>query len=535
MIEKKTSMARFWLNVLFLALIVTVLLWCGNNRAILVEKSVLAHKAWLRLGLTCVVITTGVLVLWYRSLTKARVRKRSGMIAAVSPFEKGYILACFILYFCWSASFLYWDRYGPDEVMRYSILKYIFEHRVLPTGLEKELINPIWGFSYALNLSIPNLIAPAFMWIVSLYTQSPEALLIAARFVSVLSMTGVVWLTMQIAAKLRLGRSRWFVILLMSVTPQISFLASYVNPDSFALFVVMLIMDSWIDGLRSEWSRPARIKLGLSMGMCFLSYSFAYSFLAGSLLLYLFWWIRNRKTVPFQRFLLIGLEMLAYTFLICGWWMIRNAVLHQGDFLSSLATRSRMAEQYAIPEMKPSVYPTARKQGIPIYRVPGSREWGKYTAKSVFFGLGYMDIFAAPWLYGGYQLFLAAGWALALLISMASVRNRERRKASVRGQVLLFGMISGAISLCLSIYYSWAIDWQCQGRYVIYALPAVGLLAAVGYEKLFDMLRKRWPVSAPMLQKGAIAVFTAFSAAAQATGLLACVERFLGGNATGWP
>ena len=110
----------------------------------------------------------------------------------------------------------------------------------------------------------------------------------------------------------------------MSVTPQISFLASYVNPDSFALFVVMLIMDSWIDGLRSEWSRTARIKLGLSMGMCFLSYSFAYSFLVGSLLLYVFWWIRNRKTVPFQRFLLIGLEMLAYTFLICGWWMIRK-------------------------------------------------------------------------------------------------------------------------------------------------------------------------------------------------------------------
>ncbi len=530
--EKKSQTSRFWLIILFLALTITVLLWYGNNQAVLGEKSILAHKAWLRLGLTCVVITTGVLVLWYRSLIKARVRKRSGMIAAVSPFEKGYILACFILYFCWSAVFVYWDRYGPDEVMRYLVPKYIFEHRALPTGLETELINPYWGFSYALNLSIPNLIAPAFMWIVSLYTQSPEALLIAARFVSVLSMTGVVWLTMQMATKLRLGRSRWFVILLMSVTPQISFLASYVNPDSFALLVVMLIMDSWIDGLRSEWSRPARIKLGLAMGMCFLSYSFAYSFLAGSLLLYLFWWIRNRKTVPFQRFLLIGLEILAYTFLICGWWMIRNAVLYQGDFLSSLATRNRMAEQYAIPEMKPSVYPTARKQGIPIYRVPGYREWGKYTAKSVFFGLGAMDVFTSPWLYAGYQLFLAVGWALALLFGMFSIRKWKRgRTESARGQVLLFGIISGIISLCMSIYYSWTIDWQYQGRYVIYALPVVGMLAVVGYEKIFETLQKRWRVSVPMLQKGAIAMFALFSAAAQATGLFACVERYLGSSA----
>ena len=155
MVEKKFQTGRFWLVVLFLTLLITVLLWYGNNQAILGEKSVPAHKAWMRLGLTCTVIAGGVLLLWYRSMTKGRDRKKSGMMVPVSPFEKGYILACFILYFCWSAVFVYWDRYGPDEVMRYSVPKYIFEHRVLPTGLEKELISPIWGFSYALNLSIP--------------------------------------------------------------------------------------------------------------------------------------------------------------------------------------------------------------------------------------------------------------------------------------------------------------------------------------------------------------------------------------------
>ena len=39
---------------------------------------------------------------------------------------------------------------GPDESMRYAVAKYLYEHPgSLPRGDEAEILNKIWGISYA--------------------------------------------------------------------------------------------------------------------------------------------------------------------------------------------------------------------------------------------------------------------------------------------------------------------------------------------------------------------------------------------------
>ena len=46
---------------------------------------------------------------------------------------------------------------APDEAMRFDLAKWIYTHMALPVGNEEEIVSPVWGFSYAYNLYLPEL------------------------------------------------------------------------------------------------------------------------------------------------------------------------------------------------------------------------------------------------------------------------------------------------------------------------------------------------------------------------------------------
>ena len=78
-------------------------------------------------------------------------------------------------------------NHAPDEYMRYDLCEYIYTHNKLPIGNEPELIDNIWGFSYAFTPYLIQCLSVVFMKLASLFSTEPATLLIAARIPSVLA------------------------------------------------------------------------------------------------------------------------------------------------------------------------------------------------------------------------------------------------------------------------------------------------------------------------------------------------------------
>lgn len=408
--------------------------------------------------------------------------QKSPLFPKLCATEKGYLLLCFCIYLFWALTFT-GASYGPDETMRYDVPYFIYTHRALPVGVEDARTPSSWGFSYGLNISAPYVIGAMFMGVVSRFTLSETALLVAARMTSVLSMVGVAWLALTLARRWwKDDPLRWVFVGLLSLLPQLVFLSSYFNLDAFSLFAVMLILYGWVACLERRWDVPSMAVLSTGLGLCLLSYEFAYSYVLMSAFVYAAWAIRCRRTITLRAFLRKGLFILALTFILCGWKFIRSALLYDGDLLT-YRTRERYQALYAIDELKPQFRQTYALLGRSIPDMLRETPWIETTWKSLIGCFGYMMYWFAPAWYAAYlALFLIglAGCAVGAL-------RRRRRAPRPEAAILLTGMVlASAITVGLSVYYSWKVDYQPQGRYVVAALPLLALTVAAGLRQWRD-------------------------------------------------
>lgn len=447
---------------------------------------------YLRLGFEILVILAVSLYLWYRfvrskqkkaepesGLTKRRCEK-------LNTSERWYVFVCFLICFTWSCIFLD-QNYGPDEGMRYDIPRYIFETGKLPYGDEPSLINPIWGFSYGFCIVLPYLTSALFMRIASFYVSSEFPLLIAARLTSTLSYAATVYFAIRIGKRLFSDWGKWIFVLIMTLTPQIVFLGSYVNNDSFALFSVVMIVDCWLECMPYDFDRRSSLRLAVAVSMCLLSYKIAYSYILSTFLLYCYWYVKNRKRIKFSYFILNGLMILGVVFLLTGWHFIRNAILYDGDFLATWAHRST-AELYALPQYKPSQRSTFRQNGYSAFYMLKTTPWIEMTLKSMISVIGHLNVFAKDWVYKGFAWLFSVGTIFALVKLFWPGRKRRDIKY---GAIYFLMLMASVITFGMSIWSSWTNGYQPQGRYVIYAFPCFALIASSGYNWVLEKLKQR--------------------------------------------
>ena len=395
--------------------------------------------------------------------------------------ERAFLLLCLAFYFGWSLVFLN-PYYGPDEMMRYDVPLYIFNNNALPFGGEPELIHPYWGTSYGFSLTLPYFLNVLFMKLVSLFTLNSNAIWVAARFTSVLSGLGIAYFSICITKRITNMPTRWFFIIPMSLTPQIVFISSYINLDSFSLFTVVFLIYIWLVGMQNNWNIRSCIWFGIGLGLCLVSYQFAYPFVLGSFFLYCVWHIVHRKQVTFKRFILHGLIIVGVVFLVSGWYFIRNAYLYNGDIFAINASKP-YAEMYAAQEQKPSFKHTYRVQG---YSVPGmlkNSNWVDMTLKSVFYILGGMNWLAPQIVYKCLKIAVV----LAIIGCLYGLIVKKYKFKNDYLIALMLMAFSSALVVCLSLYYSWSGDYQPQGRYIITVLPFVYVLVAYGLHNLLNI------------------------------------------------
>lgn len=388
-------------------------------------------------------------------------------------------LVCLLVCVLWSCRLPV--EQAPDEYMRLPIPFYILEHGKLPLGTDLEVRNPWWGTSYAFTPYGASLLSFAFMRIVSFITTSEGMLIVAARLPSALFMAATVLLCEKIGKRVFSSPlSPYCMALFVGLLPQMVFLGSYLNQDAMEVFATALIVYAWLLGAEHAWDIPRCLLLAVALGVCALSYYFAYIYLLASVAVYFATArhavVSDRLTTGrmWRRALLITLVALA----VGGWFFARNYFLYDGDLLGR-ATSTAMSEKYAIAWLKPSANTSVRDKGMALIDMVISTDdggWLDHTVKSFIGCFGYMTTWLSPKVYLAYKVVIGVPF---LLLPVHLVRGTAYEgRAAIRVALI----VCAIVVFGLAAYYSWAVDYQPQGRYVMGALMPLALGVASGMD-----------------------------------------------------
>ena len=174
---------------------------------------------------------------------------------------------------------------APDEAMKYDICNYLYKNNKLPLGTDEAIRDKLWGISYAFQPILTYMVGAIFMKIMSIFSTEQFALVVAARLVSTLSMTAVIYFVIKISEKLFKGIYKYLFVTMIAFLPLTAFLASYINNDSTAVLATAIIVYCWILGLESNWKNVHCAWLGIGIGFCALTYYNAYGYILCSIII----------------------------------------------------------------------------------------------------------------------------------------------------------------------------------------------------------------------------------------------------------
>ncbi|MBR5248854.1 MAG: hypothetical protein IKV27_07950 [Lachnospiraceae bacterium] len=376
----------------------------------------------------------------------------------------------------------------PDEHARFQVPWYIYQHGRIPTGFEEELRIPSYGFSYGLYNVFPYIVQGYVMRFAGIFTDSMLVLLYVARFVNVLSgllMAVVVYL---LSKKLFVDRTYgWAFCFAVTFLPENLFMHTYVNTDSMCLLAVAMMIYGLVCGYREGFARANCAWMCGGIILCALSYYNAYGYILSCILLFLVYFLKKQNGTwqyDLKTMLKKGAVISVVVLLGISWWFIRSYILFDGDFLG-LATREKMAIEYASPEVNPANMVTYQSRGISILEMMRETDFLEGAFYTFVAAFGSMTIVGGIWTYRLYKVFFALGILGCVLMPFV------RRRASIRMDWkrvffhlnMIFCMI---MPLILLIRYAYTMDFQNQGRYLLPALIPLMYYMVRGFENLVN-------------------------------------------------
>jgi len=377
----------------------------------------------------------------------------------------------------------------PDESARMLIPKYICEHGVIPTGLEEEVRIPGYGFSYGLYNVFPYIVQGYAMRFADIFTDSDEILLYVARFVNVFFGICMAWVVYKLSGRLFADRRlQWIFCFGVMYLPESMFVHTYVNSDSMNLLSVAIIVYAWVRAYQHGFDAKGSLTLALGIILCALSYYNAYGFILSSILLFFGFYLKKeggRIFYDWRNMLKWGICISAVVLLGIGWWFLRAYIVLDGDFLG-LRTRTQMAVQYAVPEANPLYRVTYRSQGVSLIQMFRETDFWRMTLNTFIAAFGSLSIVGNRWIYRFYKLYFA-GMFLACLIlpeKKSSPPGMEKGRRIFFHLNMIFCII---IVFVLMVVYSYTVDIQRQGRYLLPALIPIYYYFVRGVEKVFEL------------------------------------------------
>lgn len=368
----------------------------------------------------------------------------------------------------------------PDEHSRYLVSLYICNHGTLPTGYEAELFSGDCRWTYGFYTLLPYMVQGYVMRFVNLFTDSPLALLYTARLVNVAFGLVMAYVVLLLGKKLfRDGRLRWLFCFLVTFLPQGLFLHTYTNPDSLCMLSVALMLYGMVRGYGDDFSFGSCGLLTAGIILCALSYYNAYGFILGSMVLFAtYFWKREdgRWKCRWKPFLKKGLLISAAVLLGIGWSFLRNYLLYDGDLIGLNAMRE-LVESFGIYRE------THFSRGESLFAMLFGTTFLPKLAVSTISNYGSNTLYTWPVVYVFYLALFAAGfWGLFFRKGAEEefpAVERWRRNL-IRG-VMVFCILMPFLIL---IRFSYTVDYQSQGRYILPALIPVMYYLTRGLAKL---------------------------------------------------
>ena len=404
----------------------------------------------------------------------------------LAVFLAGYLLLVILLA---AAQPMRGQNSPPDEDCRYLIPRYIYTYGTLPTGLEKEVRIPSYGFSYMLYNAFPYIVMGLAMQAVGAFTSDPAALLLTARMVNVLA--GLV----MAAVVYRLGsllfhkeRDQWLFRLAVVFQPMNLYVHSYVNTDSFCMLSTALIIYGLVLLVQNGAGLRPCLVLASGIVLCALSYYSAYGYILAAMILFIPSFIQTgpegRRAFDRKGFLKYGLLTAGVVLAGISWWFIRQGIVLEGDFLG-LRTRDEMTAAYGVASVQKAN--TFAGRGYTFFEMIGEMI---RTGLPMKLAGSLIAAYGSPaklrpgdWFYFLY----AAVWGLGCAGCLGA-RIRMRRKHEKRGWK--WNLFHGCMLMCivlpliLFLRYCYTFDYQEQGRYLLPALVPAMMYVTKGIGRL---------------------------------------------------
>lgn len=372
----------------------------------------------------------------------------------------------------------------PDEFGRVMLSQWMIKNHTLPTGNEIEVIMLGPGFSYALRPFLSSMVGALFQSLVAVFTSAPSILLAASRICSVVSVTLCCWFCLRLGHRCFSGYfSSFLFAAFVCFLPQVQFLGFYQNNDALSLCAVSAMLCFLAEGFDNQWHVRSCVKLAIALSVGALSYYWAYPWFLMGIIFCVLSVVRNRE-IPDKTWFILrrGGLVVAICLVLAGWFFVRNAMLHQGDFLGlAEEQRSRvcLAERgYDVFDSK-----SAKDSGklfLPFYHEVGDI-FTEMTIRSIFGYFGYMNIVMPDWLYLAYYFLSIAG----IINLCLGLYLKKPSCVSFRNCFLVaIGATASVITIALHIWMSYARDFQPQGRYIITVVLFLGFLITLGIDRL---------------------------------------------------
>ncbi len=398
-------------------------------------------------------------------------------------YISGFVFICSRLVIHQPA-YIFWETLlaPPDEAERYLIPRYIFGHGRLPFGWEQEVRIGGYGGSYAYLPGLSYILMAGAIKIVSAFSQLESSYIIAARSVNVLMGVASAVFVWKMGKRIfKDSPAAKLLPVMFMYLPQMIFIHSYVNLD--ACGILSIVMMCYFLLAMGQDGVSFKNCAGFSVGAvcCLLSYYNCYAFLPGSVGYFVFLFFERKEgklILKWKDMLRYGCFILLLCILGAGWWFIRSAAVNYGDFLGLASLKAQQLVDRA--RIGFEVEPSPMQKGQSIFQflaTPGLFFW---LFCSFVASYGAMFVYATKGFYTIYFLIFGAGLLAAAAGMVLGFKKVSRDKKCIAfNSMLLSGVV---FNFGLWMFYSYAMDFQRQGRYVLPSALALFIWICAGFK-----------------------------------------------------
>ena len=179
---------------------------------------------------------------------------------------------------------------GPDEINRFKLVEYIYNHGTLPVGDDPEVLIDGYGGSYAFQPMLTYIIDGYLLRALRVLEPSLEMRVFISRLVNVfIGLLTAIYVKKLSDLLFENKKTAWAFTLAVVFLPQNLFIHTYVNTDSMGLLSIAVILYSLMRGLKDDFSRNSCITLAIGIILCALSYYNCYGIVVCAMIFIVFY------------------------------------------------------------------------------------------------------------------------------------------------------------------------------------------------------------------------------------------------------